>query len=121
MSAFSDEMAAVATELITEFGETCTFTRNVKGSYDPTTSKAIDTSVTTFSGVCFQEEYKINEIDTANVKRGDTKVLVSPITTGETPSVGDEITFSSLSYRVINVDKTITNAETVLYTLQCRE
>lgn len=121
MSAFSDAMAAVATQLITEFGQSCTFIRSVKGAYDPTTSKAINASTVNFSGVCFHEVYTIAELQASNVRAGDVKLLVSPITTGEVPTVGDELTFSSTNFRIVSVDRAVTNSVTVLYTLQCRE
>lgn len=122
MSAFSDNMAAIATSLITEFGETCSFSRNVLGTYDPSTSTSTIGSTTTFSGVCFQDAYNTAELDgSISIERSDIKLLVSPIATGEAPSISDTVTFSSVTYRIMNVDETTTNGVTVLFELQVRE
>ena len=120
MSAFSDSLGALSTSLITEFGEVCTFTRSVKGVYDAATSKTTETSITTVTATCVPETYKLEEIDEANVRRGDTKLLVGPLV-GFEPVSGDLVSFDSRTYRVITVETTSVNSEIVLFTLQCRE
>lgn len=114
-------MAAVAVDLITEFGEACTFTRETLGEYNPAQGTASVTSSTTFDSVCFQETYNTAEVDgSLSIERDDIKLLVAPVA-GSEPLVNDEVTFSDVSYRVLHVQKTVTNADTVLYILQVRE
>lgn len=121
MSTFSDNMSTVSTQLITEFGETCSFSRIVVGSYDPATSISNEDSVTTFNGVCFQDKYSVYEIQNSlSLERDDIKVLVAPIS-GDEPLINDTITFSSITYRVLNISKVTTNGATVLFELQVRE
>lgn len=122
MSAFSDNMAAVATSLITEFGETCTFTRTPVSSYDPSTSSTTLGTPVTFAGVCFQDAYRTAELEgSISIQRDDIKLLVAPIASGAEPKINDTVTFSGTTYRVINVSQTTTNSATVLFELQVRE
>ncbi len=121
MSAFSDSLGATAQSLIQEFGEACTFTRCAESDYDPNTASSILSCSLEFTSFCVPEVFTVKEIDGTSIKRGDVKLLVGPILTDEIPSIDDLVEFSSLTYRIINVEKTIVNAATVLFTLQVRE
>ena len=120
MSAFSDSMAALALSLIQEFGEACTFARPVIGDYDPATGTANAGTETSFTGYCFPDEYKVNEIDGTSIERNDVKLLVHKIT-GVEPEINDKVTFSSIEHRVMDIKKVSTNGVTVLFELQVRE
>lgn len=120
MSTFSDQMGTVAVDLITEFGEVCTFTRETLFEYNPGTAESSVSATVTFTSFCVPEEFTLNELDDTTIERGDIKLLVGPIV-GNEPKVSDQVTLSSRSYRVIDIKKSIINAATVLYELQVRE
>lgn len=120
MSIFSDEMAVVARELIVEFGETATFNRTVQAAYDPTSADTYGQTDTAFFGSIVQTQYKNSDIDGTLVQRGDFLVLAHKITTGEIPLVGDVLTFSDISCRILDVRQTMVNGVGVLYAMQCR-
>jgi len=118
MSEFSDEMALVAEELITEFGEAGSFERTVQGTYDPGSADILFDTVTNYSGFVAPMDYKDFEIDGTIILKGDFRVLAHDM--DEVPSVGDELTFNSKTCRIINVSATRVNGASVLYSLQCR-
>lgn len=118
MSQFSDEMAQVAIDLITEYGQEADFLRSVNGEYDPTSGEYFTQDTTPYSGMIVPNDYKEREIDGTIIQRGDVKVLAHKMT--ETPAVGDQVTFGEIDYRIINVKKTKANGADCLYTLQVR-
>lgn len=119
MSAFSDELAALAQELIVEFGQVATFTRQDQGVYDPTNLEGFGVADVSFEGSVFLDTYTESEIDGSIIQKTDVKALAHTMT--EVPKVGDVLEAGSTEYRIINVDKATTNGATCLYTLQCRE
>lgn len=118
MTAFSNEMAAVALELLTEFGEVVSFTREVKGAYDPDTLSIPTLSTITFSGYSVPVNYGAGEIDREIIQQSDIKLYVNAMST--IPEIGDTVLLNSVSYRVLNVIKYRVSGSTVLYELQVR-
>jgi len=119
MSTFSDEMAAVALDLLTEFGQTVTFNRSVYSSYDPTDGTT-DTPVnTTWTAKAYPDDYKNTEIDGKHIQQGDIK-LYSEASSSNVPDVNDYVTVSGRAYKVMDSKYITINAENVLYELQLR-
>lgn len=118
MSAFSDNLSDLAVSLITEFGETGSFSRVVLNAYNPATAESATSVTTSYTGYVVPVDYKDKEIDGTLILRGDFKVLAHEMT--QTPNVGDELTFNSKTCRIINVSATRVNGASVLYSLQCR-
>ena len=118
MSAFSDEMAAVALDLIAEFGEAVTFTVTTPGAYNPTTASTGTGTEATFTGFAVPVDYDSRDIDGEVVKESDIRIYVNP--TATVPAVGDQVTLDGVNYRVINVRRYVINSEDVLYEMQIR-
>ncbi len=118
MSVFSDEMAAISLELITEYGETGSFERVVQGDYDPDSADTLFDTITTYSGSVVPSQYKNSEIDGTLIQRGDFKILAHNMTSD--PAVGDSLTFGDISCKIVSVNLTRVNGVTVLFTLQGR-
>lgn len=118
MSAFSDEMAAVALALLTEFGEACTFSRQVLGSYDPNTSSKTLSSTTTFTGYVAPQDYLLFEKQSEYIQTGDIKLFANNVSAVPVP--GDKVTFNSTTYRILRVIPYRVSGATVLYELQVR-
>lgn len=119
MSAFSDEMAQVALDLIKEFGEDGEFNRTTQGVYDPSSGESFSETQTSFTGSIVPNNYKESEIDGTVIQRGDVRVYAHRMG-ANVPAIGDILTFSNIEYRVINVKKTKANGADCLYTLQVR-
>lgn len=119
MSEFSDEMAQVAVDLITEFGESATFARSSLAPYDPATGEGTSGPTTTsYGGYCFPNRFPINLIDGVNILHSDIQIYCHRMT--QEPVVGDSITFDGNTYQIMDVKNTRTNGVNVLYTLQAR-
>lgn len=118
MTQFSNEMSELAIELIAEFGETASFERIVQGNYAPSIADTLYDTITNYSGYVVPSQYKNSEIDGTVIQRGDFKILAHDMTSN--PTVGDSLTFSGITCKIVGVTHTRVNGSTVLYTLQGR-
>lgn len=118
MSAFSDNMSAVALGLLTKFGEAVSFTRTTEGAYNPATGSTAAGSDLVFTGFGFPEDYSNRDIDNILVQQGDARLYVNALSTPPLPQ--DTVTLDSVVYRVMSVRKYSTNSVNVLYELQIR-
>lgn len=117
MSTFSDEMDALALELLIEFGEAVTFTHTTQGTYDVSTA-SISGSTSTFSGYAAPVNYTPREVNGEMILQSDIKLYVNAVSTEPVP--GDKVTVSGKTYRVVSVLKNVINSNTVLYEVQVR-
>lgn len=118
MSTFSDEMAAVALELITEFGEAVTFTRTTEGAYNSATGTTASATTSNFAGVAVPQNYDSEEIDGTNILQSDLRLITNAVATRPEPQ--DQVSIDSVLYRVINVSRITVNSNDVAYELQVR-
>ncbi len=118
MSTFSNEMDALALELLTEFGEAVSFTRTTEGAYDSATGTTGTSSDLVFTGFGSPQDYDTKDIDGLLVEEGDVKLYVNATSTS--PARGDAVTLDSKVYRVMRVRRFAINSADVLYELQIR-
>lgn len=125
MSAFYDDMALTAADLLTEFGQTVTLTHVVSGSYDPATgTTGADTTTTqTVTGV--EEAYSARSIDGTLILMGDKKFHLAPLNTSGTaitpPVAEDKLTLADGMVWTIKAVEPVSPAGTpVLFTMQIR-
>jgi hypothetical protein len=119
MSFDYSEMAAVADELLTEFGATATMTRNTAGTYDTSdgTTAAPTTTVQTVTAAVFDYEQKY--LDGTLILAGDKQAFLSPA--GITaPLQGDVLTWQGTDYTVIAVKPLSPAGVPLLFELQVR-
>ena len=91
-------MAETATELLTEFGQALTLTRQSAGGYSYSDSSATVTT-STQSGVGALFDWGSKEIDGTLIVHGDKKLLLSA--TGITaPKINDTVTLGSTVYTI---------------------
>lgn len=114
----SATLAATALRLCSTYGESCTFTRVVEGSYNVSTSTTAAGSTTTYTAYVVPEIYKLEEIDGQVVKVKDIKLITAHAT--EVPEPGDTVPINGATYRVINVQHLRVQGTTVAYNLQVR-
>ena len=115
-----NEAAADALELISEFGQAITLTKqgNESGGFDPVTGDVIAAQPNvTVNGVGVLINYKTNEIDNTNILAGDAKIICS--LTGS-PEINMTLSFNGKIWRVINITTLQPSGTVVMYTLQVR-
>jgi len=115
---FYSEVAELALEVLTEFGQTITVNRETSSSFDPVLG--IDTTVSSsFTGKGAAFEYKATEIDGTVVQAGDIQLYLNATSTA--PLIDDRITIDSNVYEVMNVEQINPAGTPVLYILQLRK
>ena len=114
---FYSGLATTATNLLTDKGQSITFSREVSSSFDPVLGVPT-TSTTTFSGVGAAFGYKQNQIDGEIIQRGDIRLILEATSTA--PLIGDTCTIDSVVYKVLFVEKVSPAGTPVIYKLQLR-
>ena len=125
MSAFYDDLALTAADLLTEFGQAVTLTHVVSGDYDQATGTTGSGSTTTQTVTGVEEAYSARSIDGTLILMGDKKFHLAPLDTSGaaiTPPVAeDKITLADASVWTIKRCEPVSPADTpVLFTLQIR-
>lgn len=80
MTALYSRFAARAADLLAKYGQVVTLAWRSSGSYDPATGSV---EITTSTQECrgLEESYAAHQIDGTNILTGDTKFMLSPVTT----------------------------------------
>jgi len=115
---FYGNLAAVATKLLTDKGQSVVFTRKTTLIFDPVKGRN-NVTTSTFSGYGAAFDYNRSEIDGELVQRGDIRFLMEAITTA--PALGDTCVIDSVTYRVMNVKPTSPGGTVVMYEVQLRK
>ena len=119
MSTFYVEMAALAQELLEEFGGPVVLTRITPGDYDPATGSTIGEVTTTYNGVGAKFDYEQRNIDGTQIRQGDQRVYLSAIDIVN-PQTGDHLTINTKVFEVI-ASRPLEPADTpVLFEVQVR-
>jgi hypothetical protein len=120
--AFYDEMAVMALELITEFGQPVTVRDTVKGVYDPAVGGTGPDTVTerTAQGILLDftgQEFQTNSL----IKVGDKKLKVAAKGLTAPPTLLSKVLVQGRTWSIIPPMKEINPAGTpLLYELQVR-
>lgn len=81
--------------------------KTVTGEYDPDSSSSPIT-VTEYNGSAFRDTYELKNIDGSLIRRGDVKLLVSPVQIDGAalpgPFENDQIDFDGVTYTVVASD-----------------
>ena len=115
---FYDDLATVATTLLTDKGQTISFSRDNVISLDPVTGVETKSDAITFSGVGAVFDYNASEIDGTVIQQGDNRIVLE--STATAPAIGDAATIGGVSHRVINVETVSPGGTVVIYKLQVR-
>ncbi|MBC3948350.1 hypothetical protein [Pseudomonas folii] len=120
--AFYDEMAALALELIAEFGQPVTLRDVVKGAYDPSIGGTAPDSITerTAQGILTDftgQEFQTNTL----IKVGDKKLKIAASGLTAPPNLLSKVVVQGRTWSIIPPLKEINPAGTpLLYELQVR-
>jgi hypothetical protein len=120
--AFYDEMAVMALELITEFGQPVTLRDTVKGGYNPATGTTSPDTITerTAQGILLDftgQEFQTNSL----IKVGDKKLKIAASGLSSPPLLLSKVIVQGKTWSIIPPLKEINPAGTpLLYELQVR-
>jgi hypothetical protein len=110
---FYQDMQSTAAELLTEFGQAVTLSRQTAGAYNPATGAAAVT-VTTQTGTGAIFDYGSRDIDGTLIKQGDKKLLLAAL--GITaPQVDDTVTVNGVVYTIVLIKALNPAATAVMY------
>ncbi|WP_085637908.1 MULTISPECIES: hypothetical protein [unclassified Pseudomonas] len=120
--AFYDEMAAMALEMITEFGQPVLIRATTVGEYDPETGSAGPGTVTeqTAQGILLDftgQEFQNNSL----IKQGDKKLKIAAKGLAWVPDLLNKVIIQGRTWSIVPPLKEINPAGTpILYELQVR-
>lgn len=120
--AFYDEMAALALEMITEFGQPVTIRATTVGEYDPDTGTVPPDTVTdqTAQGILLDftgQEFQNNSL----IRQGDKKLKIAAQGLAWAPDLLNKVIIQGRTWSIVPPLKEISPAGTqILYELQVR-
>lgn len=120
---FSSNMIQVARRLLLKFGETCSFTREIEGSFNPSTGSLAIPSVYSYTAKGAPVNFNRDEIDNSTVLETDLQVWIEINSDSDIPAVGDVLTFEhdiTTQYRVLGVRPLFAQSQQIVYILQVR-
>jgi hypothetical protein len=124
MAGFYDEMADVALELISEFGQPVTLRDTAPGEYDPVTGTTTPGSVTEQTGSCILQDYSLQESGAANlagsdIRQNDKKILIAA--KGLTaPTLSTQIIADGHTWTAVNIKENNPAGTPLVYEIQGR-
>ncbi len=122
MATFYDEMAVMALEMITAFGQPVTISNTVPGEYDPETGgEALGATVEqTAQGILLDftgQEFQNNSL----IRQGDKKLKIAAQGLAWVPGLLDKVVAQGRTWSIVPPLKEIDPAGTpILYELQVR-
>jgi len=122
MATFYDEMAVMALEMITEFGQPVTIRAITVGEYDPDTGSAPPDTITeqTAQGILLDftgQEFQNNSL----IKQGDKKLKIAAQGLAWAPDLLNKVIVQGRTWSIVPPLKEINPAGTpILYELQVR-
>lgn len=126
MSALSNDFSAVGLDLISEFGESVTFTRINPGSFIANDGSVVEAANSTYTAYAFQTQFvgiarylKYSEADRSTIKVGDIKLFIEA-ESGYAPRIGDTCVLQGTTYRIMDIMQAMVNGVVALYTCQLR-
>lgn len=118
MTVLTDELVAIVSDVLNQFGETLTFTRTYGQVYDPTIGTTTGGGQTIFVAKGYPWPYTALERANELVQTEDNRLIVERTTL--VPIPGDKVTFQGVQYRVVLVDKITMSGQKIAYQLQVR-
>lgn len=106
--AFYDDMAAVALDLITEFGQAATLDGVTPGTYDPVTGETTGDTPITQPCQLILLDYSLQEsgikyAEGSQVQNGDKKILIAAQGLTWAPALTTTITADGAIWRAVNI------------------
>lgn len=116
MTQQTDELIAIVTDVLNQFGMPMSFIRTSEGTYDPTTATTDEPITAIYTGIGFPWPYSKYERANSLVQLSDNRLIVNKMTF--VPMVGDEVTFRETSYRVTRIEQITMSNEDIAWILE---
>ncbi len=125
MSAFYDDMAQVAANLIAEYGQSVVLTYSQPGAYDTATGKTTAGSVSIISAIGIQRAYRAREIDGSMIQQGDNRLVLSPFDGDGQPLSGVKVNgrvemADGSTWTVVSVEPISPAGKALVFVIQLR-
>jgi hypothetical protein len=114
---FATDMQAVASELLTEFGQSVSVSRT-SGTFTPSTGAVGSTTTTTYSGVGYPSAYNRQDIDGSLIRQDDTLLIFY---CASVPQVNDIFTIGTKAMTALNIQIVTVSGSDVIYKIQLRQ
>ncbi len=120
--AFYDEMAAMALQMITEYGQPVTLRNLQRGEYDPEASAPAPPIVVEQEALGLLLEYSGREFEASSlILTGDKKLKIPAQGLAWVPGLGSKVLIQGVEWAIVPPIKEINPAGTpILYELQVR-
>jgi len=115
---FQTDMYAVAYDILSELGQTITFTRDVVSDMNPMTGDVIDTTDTSYTGVGYPSNYNTYQIDGSVIQRDDVLLILN---TPDAPLENDIFVINGKSYTALTIQNITAQGGNILYKVQLRQ
>lgn len=115
---FSSDMQEAALSILSDLGQSLTFSRYTNSEYNPASGAVERVSSTTYTGYGNPSQYNLKDIDGEIVQQNDINLIL--YCTSE-PNLDDEVTLDSDIYHIINIQKMNAQGSTIVYRLQLRK
>ncbi|MBS9781510.1 MAG: hypothetical protein KGV56_03360 [Gammaproteobacteria bacterium] len=116
---FYRNMATVAHNLLSEFGQSVTITRKGDTEYNPYEG-VTNSNDTVFNGVAIFEPYEDNRDDSL-IEAGDIKITLASKNLSEVPQISDTIHVDGIAWRVVNIKELNPAGTSLIYEIQARK
>lgn len=114
MTALSDSLLVLASDLLTEFGESVAVERVAEGAYNTATGGVAAGTTTNYTMQVSPLTDLHNNKDNSTVFNGVPTLVAYSATV---PLIGDEVTYNSVAYRLISVEATRLSGVSIIYIL----
>ena len=115
---FYTDMAAVANDLLAEFGAPVILLRTTPGTFDPVTETETGATTAELTTTGIQKSYKAELIDGTRIKHGD-KLYVLDDT--QVPDLTDKLNVGSEYWSIVNIDEKNPAGTALVYLVQVRK
>ena len=109
-------LASTATKLITNFGQSVTFTRNGSISYDPSSGVSSSSQSTYTANIALFNQIKNEGLETSVAE----KEFPASMSSTTAPEISDTATINGESYRIVEVNPVQPGSSVVYYELRLR-
>ncbi len=117
---FYQDMANVAHNLLSEYGQTVTITREGSTEYNPYEG-VTNSGGTVYNGVAIFEPYEDNRDDSL-IEAGDIKITLASKNLSEAPQISDTIQgVDGIVWRVVNIKELNPAGTSLIYEIQARK
>ena len=101
MANFYSNLAAVASRLLADKGQTVTFSRRIQSIFSAGSGEYTGGRTDTWSGSGVAFNYNKAEIDGSTIQSGDLRLIVEAVETEPRP--GDKVAIGGVDYHVVSV------------------